>query len=171
LRAASSTRKAGEGHRGQGGEFICASRAAVCRMVSRGRADAQSSRSQKFFEADGRVVDAAGQDWDETWVIQPGVRLFASAFSASRGRNPFSTALPTLPSADQIRYRAIGNSPSTRRKAAIQSRVITNAEASCRVPASALPERPPRKGPMAKTPGIRAIPTRGAGLYRGQPLA
>ncbi|MEA2898855.1 MAG: hypothetical protein QOJ84_4470 [Bradyrhizobium sp.] len=21
----------------------------------------------KFFEADGRVVDAAGQDWDETW--------------------------------------------------------------------------------------------------------
>jgi len=22
----------------------------------------------KFFEADGRVVDAAGQDWDETWV-------------------------------------------------------------------------------------------------------
>jgi hypothetical protein len=21
----------------------------------------------KFFEADGRVVDAGGQDWDETW--------------------------------------------------------------------------------------------------------
>ena len=21
----------------------------------------------KFFEADSRVVDAAGQDWDETW--------------------------------------------------------------------------------------------------------
>ena len=21
----------------------------------------------KFFEADGRVVDAAGQDWDEAW--------------------------------------------------------------------------------------------------------
>ena len=21
----------------------------------------------KFFEADGRVIDAAGQDWDETW--------------------------------------------------------------------------------------------------------
>jgi hypothetical protein len=21
----------------------------------------------KFFEADGRVVDASGQDWDETW--------------------------------------------------------------------------------------------------------
>jgi len=21
----------------------------------------------KFFEADGRVVDAAGQDWDEIW--------------------------------------------------------------------------------------------------------
>jgi anti-sigma factor ChrR (cupin superfamily) len=21
----------------------------------------------KFFEADGRVVDAAGQDWDQTW--------------------------------------------------------------------------------------------------------
>ena len=21
----------------------------------------------KFFEADGRVIDAAGEDWDETW--------------------------------------------------------------------------------------------------------
>ena len=21
----------------------------------------------KFFEADGRVIDAAGDDWDETW--------------------------------------------------------------------------------------------------------
>ena len=21
----------------------------------------------KFFEADGRVVDASGQNWDETW--------------------------------------------------------------------------------------------------------
>jgi hypothetical protein len=21
----------------------------------------------KFFEADGRVIDAAGEDWDKTW--------------------------------------------------------------------------------------------------------
>jgi hypothetical protein len=37
-------------------------------MVSRRRADARDLPGpNKFFEADGRVVDASGQNWDETW--------------------------------------------------------------------------------------------------------
>ncbi len=35
----------------------------------------------KFFEADGRVVDAAGQDWDETWR---GIRSIDRDKSAAR---------------------------------------------------------------------------------------
>ena len=43
----------------------------------------------KFFEADGRVVDASGQDWDETWVTPASVETLNSALTGGVSQNDF----------------------------------------------------------------------------------